>query len=530
MDSPKVNGHTEDGQIVALPNGISDSSSSRWIVQKFGGTSVGKFAWQIVDDVILPRTHTNRVAVVCSARSSSSKADGTTNRLLRAAREAENPKSSHYLTLVEAVRVEHAQVAEDLVRSPELRTQLLEAFEQECARVLKILEAAQTLGEISSRCVDMVISAGEKLSCHLMATLLLDRGVDAEYVDMSDSIDFAAGVVALDQEFYDKLAALFAQKLLACKAKVPVVTGYFGVVPGGLLDKIGRGYTDLCAALVAVGINAQELQIWKEVDGIFTADPRKVPTARLIPAITPAEAAELTFYGSEVIHPFTMEQVIRAKIPIRIKNVMKPNGNGTVIYPDSTLELERHTPGHNPKLFRTRGPHFWAKEGPKRPTAVTAKHKILVINVHSNKRSLSHGFFAGIFSVLDKWRLSIDLISTSEVHVSLALHSELPLLNGVGIDEYQIIDEDLRGAIQDLRRYGTVDIIPEMAILSLVGKQMKNMVGVAGRMFSVLGEHNVNIEMISQGASEINISCVIEERDADRAINILHTNLFTFLD
>jgi len=170
------------------------------------------------------------------------------------------------------------------------------------------------------------------------------------------------------------------------------------------------------------------------------------------------------------------------------------------------------------------------RQGPKRPTAITAKHKILVINIHSNKRSLSHGFFAGIFSVLDKWRLSIDLISTSEVHVSLALHSEMPLLNGVGRNEYQIIDEDLQGAIQDLRRYGTVDIIPEMAILSLVGRQMKNMMGVAGRMFSTLGENNVNIEMISQGASEINISCVIEEKDADRAINILHTNLFTFLD
>ncbi|KAM5458485.1 putative aspartate kinase [Microsporum audouinii] len=525
------NGHIVNGHTAVLPNGIPRTPPSDWVVQKFGGTSVGKFAHQIVEQVIQPSTLTNRVAVVCSARSSSSKADGTTNRLLRAAREAENPKSSQYKTLVDTVLSEHISVANELIHSVELRSRLVSEFDTECQRVLKILEAAQTLGEISSRCVDMVISAGEKLSCRLMAALLNDRGVDAAYIDLSDAIDFAPGVQALDQDFYDRLAKLFAEKVLACPGKVPVLTGYFGLVPGGLLDKIGRGYTDLCAALVAVGLSAQELQVWKEVDGIFTADPRKVPTARLLSAITPAEAAELTFYGSEVIHPFTMEQVIRAKIPIRIKNVMKPKGNGTIIFPDSRSELERTTPGHDPKYFRTRGPHFWAhSEGPKRPTAVTAKHKILVINIHSNKRSLSHGFFAGIFSVLDKWRLSIDLISTSEVHVSLALHSELPLLNGVGRDEYQIIDEDLRGAIQDLRRYGTVDIIPEMAILSLVGQQMKNMVGVAGRMFSVLGEHNVNIEMISQGASEINISCVIEERDADRAINILHTNLFTFLE
>lgn len=397
--------------------------------------------------------------------------------------------------------MEHNQVLQDQVKSAELRDQVTADINAECERVLKVLEAAQTLGEISARCVDKVMSAGEKLSCRVMAALLQDRGVDSQYVDLSEIIDFPIGAKGLDQDFYNNLAAAFGAKVEACGHRVPVMTGYFGTIPGGLLDQIGRGYTDLCAALVAVGTRAKELQVWKEVDGIFTADPRKVPTARLLPTITPAEAAELTFYGSEVIHPFTMEQVIRAKIPIRIKNVMNPRNRGTIIFPDSVAELERTTPGHDPRLFRTRSPSFMQK--PKRPTAVTIKHNILVINVHSNKRSLSHGFFAGIFSVLDKWRLSIDLISTSEVHVSLALHSEMPLLNGTGNgngrDEYQVIDDDLKGALSDLARYGTVDIIPEMAILSLVGKQMKNMMGVAGRMFTTLGENNVNIEMISQG-------------------------------
>ena len=115
-------------------------------------------------------------------------------------------------------------------------------------------------------------------------------------------------------------------------------TGFFGPVPGSLLRQVGRGYTDLLAALLAAGLNAAELQIWKEVDGIFTADPRKVPTARLIPMISPDEAAELTYYGSEVVHPFTMEQVIRRKIPIRIKNVENPLGGGTVIHPDPDSE------------------------------------------------------------------------------------------------------------------------------------------------------------------------------------------------
>lgn len=404
------------------------------------------------------------------------------------------------------MRVEHVEAAEAELQSPDLKAQLVKDIDMECCYVLRILEAAQTLGEISARSVDKVISAGEKLSCRLMAATLQDRGVDSQYVDLSEAIDFPVGSAGLDQVFYDHLAENLGGKMQDCQGRIPVVTGYFGTVPGGLLDKVGRGYTDLCAALVAVGVQAKELQVWKEVNGIFTADPRKVPTARLLSVITPAEAAELTFYGSEVIHPFTMEQVIRARIQIRIKNVMNPRGNGTIIFPDSPAELEKTTPGHDPKLFRTRSSSVLSTiQGPKRPTAVTIKPKILVINVHSNKRSLSHGFFAGIFSVLDKWRLSIDLISTSEVHVSLALHSEAPLLNGVRGDEYQIIDEDLHGAIQDLRNYGTVDIIPEMAILSLVGKQMKNMIGVAGRMFSTLGENNVNIEMISQGEFDMEL-------------------------
>ena len=180
---------------------------------------------------------------------------------------------------------------------------------------------------------------------------------------------------------------------------------------------------------------------------------------------------------------------------------MNPRGGGTIIYPDSASELDSTSAGRDSKLFRrSRSASLLTeREKPKRPTAVTMKHKILVMNIHSNKRALSHGFFAGIFSILDKWRLSVDVISTSEVNMSMALHSEAPLYTGSGDDEYRIVDQDLRGAIDELKTYGTVDIIPEMAIVSLVGKQMKNMVGIAGKMFSTLGANHVNIEMISQG-------------------------------
>jgi aspartate kinase len=419
-------------------------------------------------------------------------------RLLQACRKAAISGSHEFQTIIENVRLEHSLAAERQIKSSDILEQLKKQIDEECALAVKILEAAQTLAEVSPRSKDKVMSTGEKLSCRLISAMFQDRGIESEYVDLSKIIDFESEG-RLDQHFYDNVAASIAKRLQICGSNVPIITGFFGPVPGGLLDKVGRGYTDLCAALVAIGIKADELQIWKEVDGIFTADPRKVPTARLLPQISPAEASEMTFYGSEVIHPFTMDQVIRARIPIRIRNVMNPRGNGTVVFPEDPSELETTPNGINPKLFRARSAVNIADRRPKRPTAVTIKHKILIINVHSNKRSLSHGFFAKIFSTLDKWRLSIDLISTSEVHVSMALHSEAPLYNGVGEDEYRIINKNLEAAIGELRSYGTVDIIPEMAILSLVGKQMKNMVGIAGKMFSTLGEHNVNIEMISQG-------------------------------
>jgi aspartate kinase len=198
-----------------------------------------------------------------------------------------------------------------------------------------------------------------------------------------------------------------------------VITGYFGVVPGSLLSQIGRGYTDLCAALCAVGVQASELQVWKEVDGIFTADPRKVPTARLVPIITPDEAAELTYYGSEVIHPFTMEQVIRAKIPIRIKNVENPTGEGTIIYPAQSEDMEEGASGSSAPGVGNKDVNEVVKiiDSIKMPTAVTIKDEIIVINIHSNRKTISHGFLARIFGTLDKTGVVVDLISTSEVHV-----------------------------------------------------------------------------------------------------------------
>ncbi|KAH3669545.1 hypothetical protein WICMUC_004967 [Wickerhamomyces mucosus] len=501
---------------ISLASSVSSlSPNNGWIIQKFGGTSVGKFCEKICDDIVKIYSKTNRVAVVCSARSSKTKSEGTTSRLLRAADLAS--LDGDYQSILEIVREDHLQNAKDLIKDSTLLEGLIKDTNFECDQVLKLLHASQIIGEISPRTLDSIMSAGEKLSCLFMTALFNDHGLNATYIDLSTII--APGLdlsrSGFDEKFYNNLAKSLGDKIRDLKSQdtIPVFTGYFGIVPGGLLNGVGRGYTDLCAALIAVGISADELQVWKEVDGIFTADPRKVPNARLLSSVTPEEAAELTYYGSEVIHPFTMEQVIKAKIPIRIKNVENPKGDGTIIYPDDVSRKGESTPPHPPQSFQKIPSSIFQKK--KAATAITTKHDIIVLNVHSNKKVLSHGFLALIFQTLDKYKLVVDLISTSEVYVSMALqHTD---------DESS--SRLLREAVQELKKLGSVDVTKNMAIVSLVGKQMKQFIGVASTMFSTLAENNVNIEMISQGANEINISAVIDEKDARKALQSIHTKL-----
>ncbi|SNX82237.1 probable HOM3 - L-aspartate 4-P-transferase [Melanopsichium pennsylvanicum] len=612
--------------------GPPDDPASEWIIQKYGGTSVGKFLHTIATQIVPSYLAGHKVAIVCSARSGQTKALGTTNLLLQAASEAldqanttsaslsnsvaslnhnadgartpahrpgsafsrrsssrgtpmgrvealsstvldnklealklnksatinaHEPKISAaksdassdsdadisigFNATVDRILNDHITSARKAItNSPELLAQIEADITDDCERLRDFLLAAKIIQEISPKSKDIIIGVGERLSCRIAVGALCDAGVNAELVTLESIVDpsFSAhavqdnmGEFTLDQAFYDQLSDALGERLAACTG-VPVVTGYFGNVPGSLLSQIGRGYTDLCAALCAVGVKAKELQIWKEVDGVFTADPRKVPTARLIPAITPEEAAELTYYGSEVIHPFTMEQAIKKAIPIRIKNVENPSGEGTVIFPDvpeghdgsEDRLVDGHvdqprppmTPSASKKDFSAWGSS--AKTDAARPvmgnerklpTAVTIKDNVLVLNVHSNRKTVSHGFFAKIFGTLDKYGVVVDLISTSEVHVSMAMAAGLR-------------PRTLDKVKQDLQKVGTVSVLRDMAILSLVGKHMRNMVGVAGRMFTVLADGNVNIEMISQGASEINISCVLHEKLAVKALNLIH--------
>ncbi len=296
-----VNGHHNHQDL--LPN----DKSKPWVVQKFGGTSVGKFPGQIAETIVRyypalvwkfnigsdsfwhrgSLIH-SRVAVVCSARSNNTKAEGTTNRfapiinfwvraviepdgrLLRAAREAEGSDPQKFTETVSIIKDDHIDAAKNCIQQSEIFQAMSGAVLQICQDLSGFLAAAQRIGEISPKSLDKVISKGEVLSAVFIAALLQDRGIHSQVVDLSDIVSCASHRV-LDRDFYAQLAVDIASKVRDCGDKVPVITGFFGVVPGGLLDQIGRGYTDLCAALVAIGLQAMELQIWKEVDGIFTA-------------------------------------------------------------------------------------------------------------------------------------------------------------------------------------------------------------------------------------------------------------------
>lgn len=449
------------------------------IVQKFGGTSVGRAERMLDVAKIVQNTldQENKVVVVLSAMSSGVKSEGTTSNLLKAADEA--IKKGSYYKILDLLEDYHMGVVKDTVEDSAIREQIAVEVRAELHKLKSFLDAIQVIGEISPRSMDAIIGTGEKLSAIIFASILNSKGTDAEAVILDDIIDQPFREVS--QEFCSFIQEKLKARLLKTN-KVPVVTGYFGFVPGGILKSIGRGYTDFTAALCAAATNAKELQIWKEVDGIFSADPRKVETAKVLPSISPEEALELTYYGSEVIHPFTMEQVTNANVPLRIKNTFAPELPGTIIDPQG------------PKV-KTSG-----------ATAVTAKKDVTVVNIHSNRMMMAYGFMNKVFEVFDKHEMVIDLVSTSEVNVSLTLDDKT----------------NLERALVDLKKLGKVEVREEMAILSLVGQGMQRSIGMSGKMFTCLAKENINIEVISQGASEINISCVIDGQHAERAIKAVH--------
>lgn len=523
-----------------------------WLVQKFGGTSIGKLLQDITDTIIPSHLQTHQVAVVCSARSSRSKSEGTTSLLLDAIRVSTSytGTSAEVDAIVDCLERDHLIAMAKLVekKDDERMHDAQDHIRKDCKKLRSILAATRVLGEISERTVDKVLAVGETMACRVVAASLETQvsktqkrskhdtyRYDREFHPKSSysMISYNKLTFWIRQACYNfiKLSLQFSYMLLpaksgrksmhakdtfpsspVCSVSYPVVVrlitaGFFGTMPGGLIESVSRGYSDLCAALCAVAVNAEELQIWKELDGIYTADPHKIKAARLLATVTSEEAAELTFYGSEVIHPLTMEQINGASIPLRLKNVMNPQGKGTIIYPSRSLPLSSTESGSPMKLpipvsglldnvtkldFMTANGYYGPSQCRRSPTAITVKERITILNIKSRGTTAPQAFLVEVSSILKELTIAIDLVTSSRQMLSLALCAPK--------------QADLGTVTTSLEGSAVVSLVENMSIISVIGHKMRNMVGVAAEIFTALAHARVNIYLISQGASEINIS------------------------
>jgi aspartate kinase len=262
---------------------------------------------------------------------------------------------------------------------------------------------------------------------------------------------------------------------------VPVVPGFIAATRGGVPTTLGRGGSDWSAALLGAALDAEEIQIWTDVDGMMTVDPRTVPGARAIPEVRFQEAAELAYFGAKVLHPASIKPAVERGIPVRILNSLNPAAPGTVI----TAEAE------------------WTG-----PRAIAFKRGITVVLISQPRMLMAHGFVARVFEVFDRHRTPVDLIATSEVSISLTVD-----------------DPSRLEAIQaDLAPLGEVQLFRDLAIVSVVGQGFLSQPGLAGRIFQCL--RDVNLVMISFGASDVNVSFVVAEAEAEKAVRLLHAGLF----
>jgi len=474
------------------------TSPRQLVVQKFGGTSLGGIDKLEKVHGIVNQWHTTQnkqVVAVVSAMSSTVKIDGTTSRLLAAADCAINQRC--FMEDVNKIEDIHMTIVYGSIENAAIRDEVRSAVMGELRHLRRFLESLTVIRELSGRSMDQIVGCGERLSAHLTAAVLRGRGLPAVAVDLSNLVEHVDTKSAGYQEgLIEALRVKLSPILEDQSPSIPIVTGFFGHVHGGIVEGVGRGYTDLTAALTAAAFNAEALQVWKESDGVFTGNPTKIDTARLVGMVSPKEAAELTYFGNEVLHPYTMEAAMSAQVPVHILNTFKPDGHGTVVDPAFDYnarceQLEKDGTSHGAV------------------TAICSKSNVMVLNLMSNRKLGSFKFLASVFDVLLRYEVKVDLVTTTEVSLSVTVNESTP-------------KENVLRAVEELSSVGACQLKEDRAIVSIIGEGMKRHVGVASQMFAALADAGINIEMIAQGSSEVNISAVVDCNDANRAIHTIH--------
>ncbi len=437
------------------------------IVMKFGGTSVGTPARiRNCAEIVLERSDRGPLVVVSAL-------SGVTDELIGAAK---NALGGEVEAPFRAIRVRHLEMLEEL----ELPMTLVTG---ELVRLHELLSGISLVKELTPRTLDFVMSFGEQMSSKIMAAVIRKMGGQAEAVpsfDLGFRTDSNFGDArVLKNETYEAI-----QSSLAGRKGITVTTGFIGKNHKGEITTIGRSGSDYTAAIFGAALGAEEIQIWKDVDGVMTADPSFIPQARLLERMSFAEAGELAYYGAEVLHPATIAPAVERDIPVRVLNTTKKAAPGTVIVKGPCLE---------PPV-----------------KSVVYKEEIHLIDVFTPRMLSEHGFMARVFNTLEKHRVVVDMIATSEVSLSMTSDSAA----------------GLQAAVEEISEFAEVEIREKMAIICLVGEGMRGQKGFAARVFGAVSEAGVNVRMISQGAREINIAFVVEERDIPTAVRALHKAFF----
>ena len=450
------------------------------IVMKFGGTSVeSAAAIERVASIVKAR-RARRPVVVVSAMGK------TTNKLLALAVKAAQGDRAMALHLIAELSQFHLQEARPVI-APAEWPEAEHAIEEHFEELTELVKGLAVLGELTPRIVDAISSYGERLSSVIVSFAFRHFGMrtallDSRRVIVTDRRHTQAS--PLYPQTYDRLAETIPP---LARDHVVVMGGFIGSSEDGVTTTLGRGGSDFTASIVGAGIGAEEIQIWTDVDGLLTGDPRLFAGVHRVKSISFGEAAELAYFGAKVLHPSTVLPAVEKNIPVLILNSRRPEAEGTRIVAQSV-------PCSNAIK------------------SIACKLKIALLNINSSRMLMAHGFLRRIFEVFDRFETSVDMVATSEVSVSLTID------NPARLDQI----------VAQLREFSEVTVEENQAIVCLVGENIRYTPGLAARVFHALG--NVNVRMISQGSSLLNFGFVVSEADLPQAVHALHSELFRELD
>ncbi len=443
---------------------------------KFGGTSVqDPEALRRVVQLVAGEPRPRLVVVSALAR--------VTDSLLDVARLAEGGEATATRDAVRDLRRRHEEMAR-LVGQPERRAELLAALDAGFAGIEAIATALAVVGEVSPRSRDAILAAGELASSRIVAAVLADAGITSAWLDPRDLLvtDAVHGAAAPDRAASDQRLRSRVQPLLL-DGLVPVTGGFVGATAHGVTTTLGRGGSDYSAALFGAGLEAEEIQIWTDVDGMLTADPRIVAAARVVPRLSFDEASELAYFGAKVLHPSTILPAVGLDIPVRILNSLRPRAAGTLIARSTA-------------------------EGAPGPVAIACKRGVTRIDLASTRMLMAYGFLRRVFEVFERFCTPVDVVTTSEVSVSMT------------IDDRHAIE----GIVAELRPFADVTCEGGMAIVSAVGESLRKDARLSAQVIGAL--EGLPLAMVSQGGSRKNVTVVLPEADAVTAMQRLHRRFF----